>query len=244
MALKANLTADEFGALPEALREHYSEQGDAGYWLDAEGVEDVSGLKSALGKEKEERRKLKAQLDSFKDLDPEAAREALAKIRELDDKKLVDKGQYERVLQKRMDEFAAEKAQFEARLAEANGRLDVYDLVNPIREAALRAGIPGDRIDDALSASSKRFKLDDKRKPQVLDSDGDPTGMTLDEFFTNEFKSSKPWFYPGKGGGTGAQANSNGGAVGIQRVWTRGQWDSASTADRTSFSKAGGKVVD
>jgi hypothetical protein len=60
MALKAILTADEFSALPETLQEHYVQHGD-GYQLDAEGVEDVTGLKSALEKQKEAARLAKSQ---------------------------------------------------------------------------------------------------------------------------------------------------------------------------------------
>lgn len=53
---------DDLDALPDAVRAHYVETEDGRWRLDAEGVEDVSGLKSALEKERAERKALKAAL--------------------------------------------------------------------------------------------------------------------------------------------------------------------------------------
>lgn len=53
---------DDLDALPEAVRAHYVQTEDGRWRLDAEGVEDVSGLKSALEKERAERKVLKAEL--------------------------------------------------------------------------------------------------------------------------------------------------------------------------------------
>src|SRR5687767_7236901 len=56
MALKAQL--DSLDGLPEAVAKEYKEVKDGDkvrYVLDAEGVEDVSGLKSALSKERKAR---------------------------------------------------------------------------------------------------------------------------------------------------------------------------------------------
>lgn len=52
---------DNLDALPEAVRAYYVETEDDRWRLDAEGVEDVSGLKSALEKERAERKALKAE---------------------------------------------------------------------------------------------------------------------------------------------------------------------------------------
>lgn len=55
-------TADRLEDLPEAVREFYVPTDDGRFRLDAEGVEDVAGLKSALAKEREARKALKAEL--------------------------------------------------------------------------------------------------------------------------------------------------------------------------------------
>ena len=55
---------DSLEDLPEAVRAFYVETEDGRFRLDAEGVEDVSGLKSALEKEREARKALKARCRS------------------------------------------------------------------------------------------------------------------------------------------------------------------------------------
>jgi len=55
-------TVDRLEDLPEAVREHYVATEDGRFRLDADGVEDVAGLKSALDKERAARKALKAEL--------------------------------------------------------------------------------------------------------------------------------------------------------------------------------------
>lgn len=55
-------TADTLDDLPEEARPFYIEAENGRWRLDADGLEDVSGLKSALEKERAERKALKAEL--------------------------------------------------------------------------------------------------------------------------------------------------------------------------------------
>lgn len=63
MALPAII--DQLDEAPEALRPHYIETEDGRFMLDAEGVEDVAGLKSALEKERAARKALKTERDAL-----------------------------------------------------------------------------------------------------------------------------------------------------------------------------------
>jgi ATP-dependent Clp protease ATP-binding subunit ClpC len=100
MALKAILeTLDD---VPEALRELYTQVEDR-FVLDLEEVDNhpgVRNLKSAFEREKEDRRKareekkaLEERLAEVADLDPGEAREALQKLRLLEEKKLIERRQ-------------------------------------------------------------------------------------------------------------------------------------------------------
>lgn len=78
---------DALDSIPEPLREAYVER-DGKYVLnvkpkDGWALEDVNGLKTALGKERTQRETLEKQFAKFKDIDPDKAREALAKLEEL-----------------------------------------------------------------------------------------------------------------------------------------------------------------
>lgn len=69
-------TVDRLEDLPEAVREHYVATEDGRFRLDAEGVEDVAGLKSALEKERAARKALKAELAAREEPAPESEVEA------------------------------------------------------------------------------------------------------------------------------------------------------------------------
>lgn len=85
MSLKA--VVETIDVVPEAIRGFYQEH-DGKFILQVEPVdgyalEDVAGLKSTLGKELTLRKKLEKDVLKFKDIDPEKARDALAKLEEL-----------------------------------------------------------------------------------------------------------------------------------------------------------------
>ena len=85
MALKAILAS--LDGIDDAIKALYVEK-DGKFVLDVEPVdgfalEDVNGLKTALGKERTTRERLERDVVKFKDLDPDKAREALAKLEEL-----------------------------------------------------------------------------------------------------------------------------------------------------------------
>lgn len=86
MKLKAIIAKLE--DVSEAHRALYAEQ-DGKFVLQVEGVdgfslEDVSGLKSALGKKTTEARDATEKLQAFGDLDPKAAKTALDKVKEFE----------------------------------------------------------------------------------------------------------------------------------------------------------------
>lgn len=91
MALKAILTAEEFGKLGDMIKGEYKAHkiGDKDvYMLDVSGVDgyeldDVRGLKTALGSERTAKTNAEKLLEKFKDIDPDAARTAIAENAEL-----------------------------------------------------------------------------------------------------------------------------------------------------------------
>lgn len=87
MALKAIVTAEEHAALPEGLRGEYVER-DGKFFaditpVDGYALEDVSGLKSTLGKKQTRLDQLEKEVVKYKDLDPDKARAALSELEEL-----------------------------------------------------------------------------------------------------------------------------------------------------------------
>lgn len=89
MALKAMVTTEEFDALPEDVQKEYGDDRDGQRALMVTPVaglelQDVAAIKTSLQKERGEVTKLKGQLKTFDGIEPEAARDALSKVKEMD----------------------------------------------------------------------------------------------------------------------------------------------------------------
>ncbi len=87
MPIELQPFVDSLDAAPEALRDAYVER-DGKFFLNVvskEGfaLEDVSGLKTALGKERTRADNLEKTSAKFKDIDPDKARAALTELEEL-----------------------------------------------------------------------------------------------------------------------------------------------------------------
>jgi len=173
MPLKAVLASKaEVDALPEALRGFYVEQ-DGKFVLDADvdAHPKVGGLKSALDKERGEKDKaakeFKALKDKIGDMDPEKAREALKRIQELEDKKLLDEGKVEELIQARTDRmkkdhesqvtaFQTQLKEKDTRISTLGGRLRTLVLDGSIRDEALKAGVKPEHVEDVISRMTMR----------------------------------------------------------------------------------------
>jgi hypothetical protein len=138
MAVKAII--DKLEDAPEALREHYvagtADNGaDGKFILGVEAVsgfalENVEGLKSALGKERTTRERLERDVVKFKDLDPDKARAALTELEELkklDPNKEADKianSKFEAAKAQLLEQHTKEVEAKDARIAKLTGAVD------------------------------------------------------------------------------------------------------------------------
>ncbi|MGE3276731.1 MAG: hypothetical protein AB7O67_16590 [Vicinamibacterales bacterium] len=235
--LKATITKAEHDALPEALRELYVENGDR-FTLDAEGVEDVTGLKGALEKE----RKAKAELDKElrqlrKDLagtDPAKAREALKRLQELEDKELIEAGEVEKLVEKRTANLAAEKdreiRERDEKIAAAEGRLSELLIDSELRRIATAKKIRREAVDDFVARGRVIYKLVDGKATPMKGDDvvysakkaNEP--MTMDEWADSLIPTAPHLFEGSGGGGTppgGGGRSGGGGGVTISRANAR-----------------------
>lgn len=124
--LKTHLTSQaELDAVPERYRSRYTPSDDGKNWtLDELEIEDVDGLKSNSEQLLKEKRKLTADMKALQekigDLDVERAREALEKVKELEEKDLMGKGKIDELLEKR---FASKEKTYQSQLEKMNNTL-------------------------------------------------------------------------------------------------------------------------
>lgn len=105
MALKKIL--DKLTDVDEALRSQYVEK-DGKFVLDVEGDEDVSGLKSALKKERDARQELDRKMAKYRDIDPEKYTELVKEKEEFERTALEKKGDFDKLKNQLVEQHGKE----------------------------------------------------------------------------------------------------------------------------------------
>ncbi len=182
MALK--MVVETLEGIDTAFQSLYTKGEDGKFHLAVEGVEDVSGLKSALQKEREANKELKAKAAAYEGIDPEKAQEALKKLRDIEEKKLIEAGELEKVLENRTKIMRQDhQAQVEqltkrAEAAEADSEktrklLATAIIERGITDAVNEVGSPRKgAIIDIIQRGRQTWRLDENGKPVAFNEDG------------------------------------------------------------------------
>ena len=217
--------------IPEALKEHYTEQGAGGEWvlnLDSDHPAVTSVVTEANKKVGEFRNnniakdkaltEALAKLETFKDISPEAYATAQAKITELEGKQKGMKGQEElqaliaAALKPVTEALATERAARETAVREGN----IQKTDGTLTAAGLKAGVSEGAVADFLSRGRGVFALVDgqlqaQKDGQPLYSTKRPGEfLTVDEW-ASDLQAEAPHLYKdSSGGGAGGGGNNAG----------------------------------
>lgn len=237
MALKAILPS--LDGIPEALHEHYTQSDDGRFVLSVTEVdgfvlENVTNLKSALGKERTEREKLEKQVVKFKDIDPDKARDALAKLDELtqiDPAKEADKianTKFEAAKAQLLEKHTGEITSRDERIGHLTKTVESL-MIDQVATAALaEAKGSVDLLLPHVRAHTRVKEVDGRFAVEVIDKDGnvkianakgDPMDikglvaeMKASDTFSRAFEASGntgSGKTPGNGGGNPAASKGN-----------------------------------
>lgn len=241
MALKAVVA--NLDAVDEAHRSLYVEQdGKFVLDLDGESVKDhpsTGPLTRALEREKEAKKtaekelgKLKGDYEKFKDIDPDKAREALSKIQELEDAKLIDAGQIDELVEQRTErmrsEFEAKSQATQTTIDELTnqnkaltGRLESLIIFSAVKDEAVKAGARPGALTDIENRARGVWRLGENEKPMAIKpgtedepmygAKGEP--ITIPEWIGNLAKESDYLFEPNRGGGAGGSGGTQTGGT-------------------------------
>lgn len=245
--LKAIL--DSLDGVDEGAKGYYVEQAEGAhkgkFLLQVEAVggmalEDVNGLKSALGKERSRADAAEKTLNAFDGLDAAKAREALAKVEELgsiDPKKDADRIVEERVraaVEKITGEHQQQMAAKDKIIEAQGGELDTSARMAAKTAAFDKLGVIPERrpaVDAYLDRYMRTELRDGKRVVSVIDDAGNPRiandGSTMDvSRFVQELSNDTNWAWAFKGTdktGGGTQPGSTGG--GASKTISRSEFD-------------------
>ena len=229
MALKTKLGKADYDALEESLKAHYVADGE-NYKLDAD-YEDVTGLKNKNSELLEDLKKVK---ETFKDIDPEAARKAIAELEAARREKMTAEELHKEDLKKIRTELEAANQRSRA-LFETQAERDLH---LTLANKKVRA----EKIEDAaIVLRAKHLKAEEADgKPVWKSLSGE--SLDLNEYLEGLRSSKADWFEPQTQAGGGASGSGNNSGSSAQ--WSRQQWDSASSQDRTAFANSGGKITE
>lgn len=217
MALK--LSIDKLEDVAEQLREHYEKRDDGKFWLI--GVEDVGGLKSALEKEKEERRLAKQALEKLKNVDPEEYTRLKADFEDRERKAAERKGEYDKLLVQVNEKHATALAERDNQNKALRTALESSLIDSEATRAIAGAkGVP-ELLLPHVRQSVKVVEEDGKFVAKVVDRAGTPrigdakgAPMTIDQL-VGEMRESEVFgrAFEGTGAsGSGASNKQAGGA--------------------------------
>lgn len=204
--MKAKITEEEFESLNEAIKSEYQKDGDK-YNLTVEGLEDTGALKRAKEHEKERRQKVEAELKIAKE-----------KLTEKEDeiinlhKGAVSKDDVDALERSYKEKLEKTETEYKQRLTESEGSLRSMLVDNVATKLANEISTVPDLMSGAISARLTTEVVDGKAITRVLDKDGKPSALTVEElkkeFIANEKFSSI--IVGSNATGSGASGSGNG----------------------------------
>lgn len=233
MALK--LVIDKLEDVAEGVRTMYVEK-DGKFHLDVDGIEDTSGLKSALQKERDlakaSAKALKDMQEQFSGIDPAKVKEMMARLDNDGEAKLIAEGKIDEVVAKRTEKLQKElqkqvdAAHGEAKTAaERAKKFEQRVLDNHIRQAAAKAGLHVNAVEDALFRGRSMFSLNDDGDAIQVSSDGTivlgkdgKTPFSPAEWLEGMKETAPHWFPNGSSGGGGKGGKGGTGAQDLSHL--------------------------
>ena len=142
--MPATTIFDSIDEVPESVRDKATEV-EGKYHVDATAF--VSKHNEILGEKKQrdaDIKRLKADVEKYKDLDPEKAREALQKIADAEAEQLKVKGDWDAREKALKDGFATKETEYQSQLTEREKSLDKLVIINELARVASLPDVKGD----------------------------------------------------------------------------------------------------
>lgn len=200
-------------------------------YLDGDGKEKtiapgyINRLNTEAAEHRRAARDAQQKLEAFGDLDPKAAKDAVAKLKDVDFDALVNKGEIETIKSQMREQYENEKQELTQQLTEAKQRVNSLTLNNAFSQSEFlnkQVALPSDVVQAAFK---DRFKVEDgkiiplnDRGEPVINKHGDIA--SVDEAF-EAFISARPdkdaWLKAPDVSGSGSQG-AGGGHGGGNRI--------------------------
>lgn len=204
MALKYMIETDE--GLDDGIKALYTKGSDGKLYLDVEGVV----TKDKVDEFRNNNIELKRQLEKFRDVDPAKYQDAMKVLQQLEEKKLIEAGNFEEVVAQRVQtlrqELEAQVTELTGKLSTSNRQLESLMVDATAKSAAIASGVLPMAIDDIILRAKTVFSVKDnvviamENGQPMFDKDG-TTPLTIDAWVKGLKKSAPHLFTMPAGGG-------------------------------------------
>lgn len=145
----------------EAYRSLYKAGNDGAFYLAVDGAVD----KARLDEFRTNNIDLTKKLEAFKDLDPTKVQEILDNERKIAEKKLIDAGDIEGLVNQRVNAMKTDHDRMindlTGKLTVSNRQLETLLIDNSVREVASKIGVVPSAVDDVLLRAKTVFKVEE-----------------------------------------------------------------------------------
>ena len=200
----------------EKYRGLYEAGPDGAYYLTVDGAV----AKEKLDEFRNNNVELLKKLEAFKDIDPAKIAELLDNERKIAEKKLIDAGDIEGLVNQRVatmkQAHQTELDKLTSDLTTANRQLEVLVIDNAVREQAIKLGVAPTAVDDVLLRAKTTFRVENGQ-PVAKDASGNTiygkdgqSSLGIGDWI-GTLKEGAPHLF-GPSQGSGAHTGNRGGA--------------------------------
>lgn len=248
MPLKVEL--DSLDGVDENVQPLYKEHDDGRYRLDIEGMPDISGLKSALQKERETVTEFRSKLKSFEGVDLDEYRSLKERAEELEaaDPKKIEELVESRVkdrLKKNSETYENKLNELNQKYEGANSRLEALLVQDALRKIGAEIGVAdGEPMEDFVMRGRSLFKMHDgevrplNEKGEIIYGQDGVAPLTMKEWGEQLREKAIHLFKPSNGGGA---ANQSGGQGGARTVKSKSDLGKPGFPSRTAYIREHGE---
>jgi hypothetical protein len=171
------LVVDSLDEISEGLRSEYTEK-DGKFHLNVDGIEDTSGLKTALESERKARKELDKKIKRWEALGKtdEEISALLAEHEKTERERAEKDGDHAKILKQHQDKWAKEKETLESELNAARSSERNAIISTSVMAALTKAGATeegADLLPDRLASRIKFETEDGKRVLKIMQADGE-----------------------------------------------------------------------
>lgn len=211
--LKFKITKAQYDALDDGKKGFYGVNDNGDYILQVEGAVD----RARLDEFRTTNTSLMQRLDQFKDVDPAKIQEMLDNERKIAEKKLIDAGDIDGLVNQRTatmkQTYDGTITNLTKNLDTATRQLETLLIDNTVREQAAKVGVAATAVDDVLLRAKTVFKVEEGR-PVAKDSSGNliygkdgNSSLSVPEWISGLKEQAPHLFIPSTGSGSNTQHN-------------------------------------